>query len=113
LFKRGIDPNSEIVVTSGANEGIYAFEAAFLQPGDEVIMFEPFFDQYIANTTFNGGVPVYVPLRPPNNASCSVVASTEWKIDYDELRAAITPRSKCMCATSHLTYPRKNQLILF
>jgi kynurenine aminotransferase len=44
-FKREIDPNTEIVVTSGANEGIYAFEAAFLQPGDEVIMFEPFFDQ--------------------------------------------------------------------
>ncbi|KAF9506449.1 hypothetical protein BS47DRAFT_1333826 [Hydnum rufescens UP504] len=93
-FKREIDPNTEIVVTSGANEGIYAFEAAFLQPGDEVIMFEPFFDQYIANTTFNGGVPVYVALHPPANASTSVVQSSEWKLDINELRAAITSKTK-------------------
>ncbi|KAF8305585.1 PLP-dependent transferase [Clavulina sp. PMI_390] len=93
-FKRQLDPNTEIIVTSGANEGIYAIETAFLQPGDEVIMFEPFFDQYIANTTFNGGVPVYVPLHPSTKARTSVIGSSEWTIDYDELRAAITPKTK-------------------
>lgn len=87
-------------MTSGANEGIYAFETAFLQPGDEVIMFEPFFDQYIANTTFNGGVPVYVPLHPPTSATNSVVGSSDWKIDFDELKAVITPKSKCMYVCS-------------
>lgn len=50
-FNRQIDPNTEIVVTSGANEGIYAIETAFLEPGDEVIMFEPFFDQVSWNVT--------------------------------------------------------------
>lgn len=111
MFKREIDPNTEVVVTAGANEGIYAFGTAFLQPGDEVIMFEPFFDQYIPNTTFNGGVPVYVPLRPPNNASRSLVTSADWKIDYNELRAAITPKSKCMYAAIHWRTPRKTELI--
>jgi kynurenine aminotransferase len=41
---RKLDVNSEILVTAGANEGIYAFETAFINEGDEVIMMEPFFD---------------------------------------------------------------------
>ncbi|KAF8332076.1 pyridoxal phosphate-dependent transferase [Cantharellus anzutake] len=95
-FKRTINPDTEIVVTSGANEGIYAFELAFLRDGDEVILFEPFFDQYICNTTFNGGVPVYVPLHPPAHSKHTSVKASEWKIDFDEVRAAITPKTKAI-----------------
>ena len=57
---------------------------AFLQEGDEVIMFEPFFDQYLPSVTFNGGKPVYVPLHP--DTSKSKITSDEWTIDFDELR---------------------------
>ncbi|KAJ3795173.1 pyridoxal phosphate-dependent transferase [Lentinula aff. detonsa] len=90
---RDLDVEKEILVTSGANEGQYSVFTAFLEQGDEVIMFEPFFDQYLASVTFNGGVPIYVPLHPPTNAS-GKFSSDEWKINPEELRAAITPRTK-------------------
>ncbi|THV08679.1 PLP-dependent transferase [Dendrothele bispora CBS 962.96] len=92
-LNRDLDVESEILVTSGANEGQYSVFTAFLEPGDEVICFEPFFDQYLPSITFNGGNPVYVPLHPPANAS-GKFSSDEWKIDADELRRAITSRTK-------------------
>jgi len=64
-----------------------------LDHGDEVIMFEPFFDQYLPSVTFNGGKPVYVPLHPPN-ASIEKPTSNDWTIDEAELRRAVTPRTK-------------------
>ena len=66
---------------------------AFIDPGDEVIMFEPWFYQYLPSITFNGGIPVFVPLHPPprsNNKS----SSDEWSIDFDELRRAFSPKTK-------------------
>jgi kynurenine aminotransferase len=75
---------------------MYAFEAAFIRPNEEVIMFEPFFDQYLCNTTFQNGKPVYVPMTPPTNSTSSVSSSKEWKVDIDLLRAAITPKTKIM-----------------
>lgn len=57
---------------------------AFLEHGDEVIMFEPFFDQYLPSVTFNGGKPIYVPLHPPT--SVDKPTSKDWTIDFDELR---------------------------
>ncbi|CCM04832.1 uncharacterized protein FIBRA_07025 [Fibroporia radiculosa] len=89
---RELDVESEILVTSGANEGQYSVFVAFLEQGDEVIMFEPFFDQYLPSVTFNGGIPVYVPLHP--QASVDNPAKNEWLIDFDELERAITPRTK-------------------
>ncbi|RPD67036.1 PLP-dependent transferase [Lentinus tigrinus ALCF2SS1-7] len=90
-FGRKLDVDSEILITSGANEGQYSVFVAFLEQGDEVIMFEPFFDQYLPSVTFNGGVPVYVPLHPPSHGKHN---SREWSIDFDELRRAVTPRTK-------------------
>ncbi|PPQ83270.1 hypothetical protein CVT25_004009 [Psilocybe cyanescens] len=92
-FNRDLDVESEILVTSGANEGQYSVFTAFLEQGDEVIMFEPFFDQYLPSVTFNGGKPVYVPLHPPKD-SLTKPTSDDWTIDIDELRRAITPRAK-------------------
>ncbi|KAK7695499.1 hypothetical protein QCA50_000135 [Cerrena zonata] len=91
-FGRDLDIEKEILITSGANEGQYSVFVAFLEQGDEVIMFEPFFDQYLPSVTFNGGKPVYVPLHP--KLSADKISSDDWKIDFDELRRAITPRSK-------------------
>ncbi|KAI0774395.1 PLP-dependent transferase [Fomes fomentarius] len=89
---RELDVEKEILVTSGANEGQYSVFVAFLEQGDEVIMFEPFFDQYLPSVTFNGGIPVYVPLHPPTGNGKQ--SSHEWSIDFDELRRAVTPRTK-------------------
>ena len=58
---------------------------AFLNPGDEVIMFEPYFDQYLPSVVFNHGKPVYVPLHPPPE-DMENTTSDDWKIDFDELR---------------------------
>ncbi|KAF8640030.1 hypothetical protein AX17_001272 [Amanita inopinata Kibby_2008] len=92
-YGRELDVESEILVTSGANEGQYSVFTAFLEQGDEVVMFEPFFDQYLPSVTFNGGKPVYIPLHPPSDNQKSPT-SNDWTIDFDELRRAITPRTK-------------------
>ncbi|KAJ8595285.1 PLP-dependent transferase [Rhizopogon salebrosus TDB-379] len=91
-FNRELDVETEIIVTSGANQGQYSVFTAFLEHGDEVIMFEPFFDQYLPSVTFNGGTPVYVPLHPHTDGLKP--SSDDWKIDFDELRRAITPKAK-------------------
>ncbi|KAJ7499040.1 pyridoxal phosphate-dependent transferase [Mycena latifolia] len=92
-FNRDLDLESEILVTSGANEGEYSVFVAFLEQDDEVIMFEPFFDQYLPSVTFNGGKPVYVPLHPPTGPN-KKPTSNEWTIDLAELRRSITSRTK-------------------
>lgn len=66
---------------------MYATLLAFLNPGDEVICIEPFFDQYTASIVFNGGKPVYVPLHPPANlAEGQRPEGKDWTVDFDELR---------------------------
>lgn len=81
----GIEVNSEsgVVVTSGAAEGVYSSIMALVNPGDEVILIEPFFDTYLPAIEWAGGVPVYVPLRPP-----------AWTFDPAELRAAFTEKTR-------------------
>ena len=49
LFDRDIDPETEVTITTGANEGMLSAFMAFIEPGDEVILFEPFFDQYTSS----------------------------------------------------------------
>lgn len=100
LFGRTLDPKSEIVVTAGANEGMFSAFAAFLEPGDEVILFEPFFDQYVDPPKYFGAKLVYVPLYPPKDADLKTVSASQWKISIDELRSSITPRTKMMVLNS-------------
>lgn len=92
LFGRALDPMREIVVTVGATEGIFATVQALVDPGDEVILIEPFYDSYPAAVTMAGGTPIYVPLRAPANSR----HAGEWTLDLDELTAAITPRTKLL-----------------
>jgi kynurenine aminotransferase len=65
--------------------GEYAVFTAFLSEGDEVIMFEPFFDQYLPSVVFNSGKPVFVPLHP-RTEGISKPTGHDWYIDFDELR---------------------------
>ncbi|MCL4858638.1 MAG: aminotransferase class I/II-fold pyridoxal phosphate-dependent enzyme [Caldilineaceae bacterium] len=92
LFGRALDPLSEIVVTVGATEAIFATMQALVEPGDEVILIEPFYDSYPASVIMAGGAPVYVPLRPQGDA----VRAVDWALDMDELRAAISPRTRLL-----------------
>lgn len=87
FYGRSIDPASEVLVTTGATEAIAATMISLLDPGDEVVMFEPYFDSYAASVAMAGGVRRVVPL---------VLVDGEWEFDPAELRAAITPRTKLL-----------------
>jgi len=92
LFGRELDPLTHIVVTDGATEGIFATVQALVDPGDEVILIEPFYDSYPASVIMAGGTPVYVPLRPVHEGG----GAASWALDMDELAAAFTPRTRLL-----------------
>lgn len=85
-----------VTVTTGANEGILSCLMGILNPGDEVIVFEPFFDQYIPNIELLGGKVVYVPINPPKDMDQRVVKGTEWTVDYEQFANAITDKTKAV-----------------
>ncbi len=87
-FGRDLDPLSEITVTAGATEGLFIACQAFLEPGDEVVLIEPFYDAYPADAALCGAVPVHVPLRPD--------ASGRWALDEEELGAAFSDRTRLL-----------------
>ncbi len=80
-----IDPASEVVVTSGATEAITASLMALLDPGDEVVVFEPIYDTYLPIVRMLGAVPRVVRLSPP-----------KWEVPRAELAAAFGPRTKAV-----------------
>ena len=83
LYGTTVDPNTQITVTPGGTYAIYTALTTILEPGDEVIVFEPAYDSYIPNIEINGAVPVRIDLRFP-----------DYHIDWDEVRRKITPRTK-------------------
>ena len=84
-----VDPETEITVTCGATEGMAAAFLGILDPGDEVIVFEPFYENYGPDAILTGAIPRYVTLHEP-----------DWSFDPDELRAAITPRTRGLVLNS-------------
>ena len=66
VLNREIDPNNEILVTSGAYEALYATLQGHTSPGDEWIIIEPFFDCYEPMIRMAGGVPRFIALQPVN-----------------------------------------------
>lgn len=85
---------SQVQVTTGANEGMFSVFFGFLTPGDEVIVFEPFFDQYIPNVEMTGAKLKYVALQPPAKFDSDNVLSDDWHVDWAALEAAISDRTK-------------------
>lgn len=81
------DPDTEVLVTAGATEAIAAALLALLEPGDEVIAFEPYYDSYAACIAMAGGTRVPVTLRPDGDS---------FRLDLDELRAAVTDRTRLL-----------------
>lgn len=90
---RTVDP-SEVLVTTGANEGMFAVFFGFLTRGDEVVVFEPFFDQYIPNIEMTGAKVKYVSLKSPEKFAERNTTGDEWEVDWEALEAAITPKTK-------------------
>jgi len=80
-----IDPETEITVTCGSTEGMIAAMMATVDPGEEVILFEPFYENYAPDAILSDARPRYVPLRAP-----------DWSFDRDELRAAFTDKTKAI-----------------
>jgi len=83
------DPDTEVLVTAGATEAVAATLLALVEPGDEVIAFEPYYDSYAANIAMAGGVRVPVTLRPPG-----------FRPDLDELARKITGRTRLILLNS-------------
>lgn len=81
------DPDTEVLVTAGATEAIAAALLALVEPGDEVIALEPYYDSYAACISMAGGTRVPVTLRPHDGA---------FRLDLDELRAAVTDRTRLL-----------------
>src|SRR5260221_3986678 len=85
FYGLGFDPDTEVLVTAGGTEAVAASLLALVEPGDEVIAFEPYYDSYAAGVAMAGGTRVPVTLRPPG-----------FRPDLDALRAAITPRTRLL-----------------
>ena len=84
-YGRAVDPETEVTVTTGATEGMLAALLALVDPGDEVIVFEPFYDAYVGDIVYAGGTPRFVTLQPP-----------DWAFDPDILAAAFTPKTRAI-----------------
>ncbi|KTB13443.1 putative kynurenine--oxoglutarate transaminase BNA3 [Nakaseomyces glabratus] len=88
--------NQNVLVTTGANEGILSCLMGILNAGDEVIVFEPFFDQYIPNIELCGGVVRYVPIHPPKEMKTRNTTGDEWQIDWDALEKTFNNKTKAV-----------------
>jgi aminotransferase len=82
---REIDPESEITVVCGATESMIAAMLAILNPGDEVVIFEPHYENYGPDCILSGATPHFVPLHPPG-----------WDLDEAELRAAFNNKTRAI-----------------
>jgi aminotransferase len=82
---RAVDPDTEVTVSCGATEAMIAAMLAAVDPGDEVIIFEPFYENYGPDCVISGAVPRYVALRPP-----------DWSFDPDDLRAAFSKTTRAI-----------------
>lgn len=85
LLGRDLDPEQEITVVCGATEAMLAAILAVVDPGDEVVVFEPFYENYGPDTVLSGARPRYVALEPP-----------DWRFDPDALAAAFGPRTRAI-----------------
>jgi aspartate/methionine/tyrosine aminotransferase len=78
-----LDPETEVMITSGATEALAGAMLALIEPGDEVVLFQPLYDAYLPLVQRAGGVPKLVRLRPP-----------DWRFDEEMLAQAFSPRTK-------------------
>ena len=85
LYGHTPDPETEITVTSGGTEALFAAISAVVRPGDEVLVVEPCYDSYVPAIELNGGIPVSIPLIPG-----------DFSLDFDLLKSKISPRTRAL-----------------
>ncbi|MBI3758473.1 MAG: aminotransferase class I/II-fold pyridoxal phosphate-dependent enzyme, partial [Deltaproteobacteria bacterium] len=85
FYNQAVNPETEVTVTSGATETLFAACMGLINPGDEVILFEPFYDVYVPDVLMAGGAPRFLPLRPPH-----------WNFDPDELASLFNNRTRAV-----------------
>ncbi|KKO44640.1 aminotransferase [Arsukibacterium ikkense] len=88
-YQRSINPASEITVTSGATEALFVAIQAVVQPGDDVILFDPAYDSYAPAVQLAGGTSIHLSLQAPG-----------FKVDWQQVAAAVTPRTKLIIVNS-------------
>ena len=86
-LSREVSAPENVQITVGATEALFAIMQAFINPGDEVVVLEPFYDAYPADVLMAGGVPKFVALEPHGN---------DWILDFDALAAAFTGKTKAI-----------------
>lgn len=85
FYGQTVNAETEVTITNGAAEALHSVIDGLINPGDEVILIEPFYEVYAPNVIMAGGVPCYVPLHPP-----------EWALDTEELTRAFTHRTRAI-----------------
>ncbi len=88
-YNRSYHPDKEITVTAGATQGLYTIFSAMIQPGDEVIFFEPAYDSYLPAIIMNGGIPIPLQLEHPT-----------YHINWEKVKSTINPRTKMIVVNS-------------
>jgi methionine aminotransferase len=88
-YNHAYDPESEITITAGATQGIFTTIAAFVRPGDEVIVLEPAYDCYVPAILVNGGIPVF-----------SKLGGDDFRIDWDDVCSKITRKTRAIIINS-------------
>jgi aspartate/methionine/tyrosine aminotransferase len=101
-----LDAMSEVMVTSGGTEALTASILGLVEPGDEVLVFQPMYDCYVPIIRAAGGVPKFIRLEPP-----------DWRLPEEAIRAAITPKTKYVILNNPLNpaavvYPREDLELL-
>lgn len=94
LYCTKISPDTQITITPGGTYAIYTALTTILQPGDEVIVFEPGYDSYIPNIEINSAIPVLIDLKIPEHKSDS------YQIDWSQVRKKINPKTKAIIINS-------------
>lgn len=89
LYGADYDPDTEITVTSGATEALFAAITAVVNPGDEVIVLEPAYDSYVPAIELNKGIPVFLKMKYP-----------DYHIDWDEVKDAVTEKTRLIILNS-------------
>lgn len=97
-----LDPMSEVMVTSGATEALTGSILGLVEPGDEVLVFQPMYDSYVPIIRLAGGIPKFLRLEPPH-----------WRLPEEAIRAAITPKTRYVILNNPLNpaavvYPRED-----
>ncbi|GKY97631.1 hypothetical protein MPSEU_000721500 [Mayamaea pseudoterrestris] len=104
-LRRDIHPFTQVAVTVGASQALYLSLQTLVEHGDEVILFEPFFDLYQNQVKLAGGTPVYVPLvfcpyLPDNEGDSERSTGGEWKLDFNLLKKAVGPKTRAIILNS-------------